>query len=418
MKKDNLKFIFNNDKIFSIQIYIPLGSIHEKEGEYGISHFLEHMKFKKSKDINKKNLLQEFEKIVFWNAYTSKDHTSYYMRSNEEDYKKMIKIMYELVFNTSFTDNDIDIERKVIEEEKLLREPNIDKLKDMDLEQDLSITSIGNPYNRKIIGVMDDIKKITNKKLEKYNSLYFNNFLVVISCSKSNEKEISNKCLKLFPNSLNKKEKELENIQSFNYSLIIRNFGLPQNKSVIIFKSYNQLNQNKYYLDFIQDILFSKKSSILTKILREKNGFVYGVTGGNENYKDIGTFRIEVSSNSNNSITRILNILFNEITKLKDKQLDKATFNKYKKNFKNKMKYVFKDDDYLITKMGEYLYYDNDFTLDKYKDIINKLTPDIFKEIINDLFDYNTMSIVTYGNYPNTSETKEKLLKIVKKIKN
>ena len=86
------------------------------------------MKFKKSKDINKKNLLQEFEKIVFWNAYTSKDHTSYYMRSNEEDYKKMIKIMYELVFNTSFTDNDIDIERKVIEEEKLLREPNIDKV--------------------------------------------------------------------------------------------------------------------------------------------------------------------------------------------------------------------------------------------------------------------------------------------------
>ena len=59
-----------------------------------------------------------------------------------------------------------------------------------------------------------------------------------------------------------------------------------------------------------------------------------------------------------------------------------------------------------------------DFTLEKYKDIINKLTPEIFKEIINDLFDYNTMSIVTYGNYPNTNETKEKLLKIVKKIKN
>ena len=72
-----------------------------------------------------------------------------FLLNTEEDYKKMIKIMYELVFNTSFTDNDIDIERKVIEEEKLLREPNIDKLKDMDLEQDLSITSIENPYNRK-----------------------------------------------------------------------------------------------------------------------------------------------------------------------------------------------------------------------------------------------------------------------------
>ena len=31
MKKDDLRFITNNDNIFSIQVYIPLGSIHEKK---------------------------------------------------------------------------------------------------------------------------------------------------------------------------------------------------------------------------------------------------------------------------------------------------------------------------------------------------------------------------------------------------
>jgi predicted Zn-dependent peptidase len=417
MKEDNIKFIFNNDKIFSIQVYIPIGSIHEKKGQYGISHFLEHMKFKKSKNINKKKFMEEFEKIIFWNAYTTKDHTSYYMKSNEEDYKRMITIMYELVFNTSFINNDIDTERKVIEEEKLVREPDIDKFKDMDLEDDLSITSYKNPYNKKIIGVMKDIQKITNKDLEKYNKLYYNDFLVVISCSQKSKNDINKRCLKLFPNSLNKSPKELDNVQSFHYKLIINNLGLIQNKTMLIFKSFNQKNNNKYYLNLIEDILFSTKNSLLTKILREDKGYVYGITGGSESYKDMGCFRIEVSSNSKNSITEIFKILFGELNKLKNIELKMELFNKYKKNYKNKIKYLFKNDDYLITKMGEYLYYDNKFTIDRYTNMINELTPSKLKDIIYELFDYNQMSIITYGNYPNTKALEKRILNMIKKNK-
>jgi zinc protease len=59
MKIEDLKFINNKDNIISIQVYIPLGSIHEKKGQSGISHFLEHMKFKRTnKYTNKNDFLQ------------------------------------------------------------------------------------------------------------------------------------------------------------------------------------------------------------------------------------------------------------------------------------------------------------------------------------------------------------------------
>ena len=42
MKKDDLRFITNNDNIFSIQVYIPLGSIHEKRSNRYITFFRTH----------------------------------------------------------------------------------------------------------------------------------------------------------------------------------------------------------------------------------------------------------------------------------------------------------------------------------------------------------------------------------------
>jgi len=123
MNIDDLKFIPNKDKIFSIQVYIPLGSIHEVTGKTGLSHFLEHIKFKRSHKFNNQNLfLDEFStNSIISNAYTTKDHTSYYIRTLDKNWKEVTKLMYELVFNTKFNKKDIELEKNVILEEKLTR---------------------------------------------------------------------------------------------------------------------------------------------------------------------------------------------------------------------------------------------------------------------------------------------------------
>lgn len=118
MYKEDLHFITNPNNIFSIQVYIPLGSIHEKKGQFGISHFLEHMKFRRSKRHSLNKMLQLFNNVPSFNAYTTKDHTSYYIRSNNGNgkgtYNDVVDLMYELVFNTSFTKNEIQTDRKSV----------------------------------------------------------------------------------------------------------------------------------------------------------------------------------------------------------------------------------------------------------------------------------------------------------------
>ena len=419
MKKDDLKFIINNDNIFSIQVYIPLGSIHEKKGQTGISHFLEHIKFKRSHKYKDKDLfLEKLSDITtVTNAYTTKDHTSYYIRTLDTQWKKIIELMYELVFNTKFNKKDIELEKKVILEEKLTREGNLESINDIDIHSETSILDSKNPYSRRVIGSMKDIQKMTKENLQDYNKRYINNYLIVISCSNKIKNNVKNLCLKLFPDSTNKKEKELENTKSFKYSLTLRDLKLPQNNIFIAFKSFSETDNNKYYLDFIESFLANQRNSILFKKLRKDKGYVYGVQTFNESYKDYGCFRILISSESGNNVNDILNIVFKELVILKKKGLTDKELDKYKKQFIESINYYFKDNDILINKFGGYMYYDRKFIVKKYINIINKITKEKIFEIINLLIDFNQMGFVLYGNLKNIEKTKKDIMNIINKNK-
>ena len=419
MKKDDLRFINNNDNIFSIQVYIPLGSINEKKGQYGISHFLEHIKFKRTNKYQNKNLfLQELSNnSTLTNAYTTKDHTSYYIRTLDTQWKKVTELMYELIFNTKFNKKDIDLEKKVILEEKLTREGNLESINDIDIHSETSILDPKNPYSNRVIGNMTDIKKMTKTNLQNYNKKYINNYLIVISCTNKIKKNVQKFCLKLFPETNNKKEQELENTKSFKYSLTLRNLKLPQNNIFIAFKSFSEVDNNKYYIDFIESFLANQRDSILFKKLRKDKGYVYGVQTFNESYKDYGCFRILISSSSNNSVNDILNIVFKELLNLKKNGLTDKELVKYKKQFIDSIDYYFKDNDILINKFGAYLYYDRSFTIKKYKNIINKITKEKLLEIINLLFDFDKMGFVLYGNLNNIEKSKKNIINIINKNK-
>ena len=412
MKENNIQFILNNDNIFSIQAFIPIGSIHEKKGQYGISHFLEHIKFNKSKNYDKTNFIQKISNTSVSNAYTTKDHTSYYLKANDNDYNNLINLMYELVFNTEFKNNDIEIEKKIIEEEKLLVSPNNNILDN--LQDDIKITTKLNPYNRNVIGNLKDIRNINNEKLKKFNELYFNDYLIIISCSSDLENKVKKICMKKFPDSLNKKLPKLKNIDSFKYSLTIRNISDKQNNLIMVFKSFNELDNNKYYINFILNFLLSNKNTILIRKLREEKGYIYNLSARNESYKDYANLTMVISSKKTNNIYDILKILFEEFNKLKNEKIKDNILKKYKKNYLSKLNYQLKDNGYLTNTIANYIFYDKNFTIDKYKKLINNLNSNKLKEIFQLLFNYNTMTIASYGNYNNINYTKKRFVNIIK----
>lgn len=119
----------HNCNVVELRIYVKTGSVYEQEYPgAGISHFLEHVTaegptLKKSKK-EVDELMMRFGNA--FNAYTSKDHTCYYITTTNEFYKEALELLGELVFENKITEEAFLREKGVIlrEIEKSMEEPD------------------------------------------------------------------------------------------------------------------------------------------------------------------------------------------------------------------------------------------------------------------------------------------------------
>lgn len=410
MKENDLKIITNNDNIFHIEIYVPVGSIHEEKGQYGISHFLEHLKFNKSKKFDKTEFINKLTKYTY-NATTTLDHTKYFITSTNKNYKDIIDIINQIVFNTSFSSNDIEKERKIVLAEKIYTQ------QEKFLMEDISIYDKKNPYSRAVIGTTSDINNLKNKDFKKYNEKYLDNYFVFVSCSKNIQKKVKDLCLKKFPNSKNQDIKPLPNIDLFKYELVLRNAIDDKQLLIINFKTFSFDDKNYDYLNLVDTIISKGRLSKLVSLLREKKGFVYRVESSNHNFKDNGFYIIKIILNKNENIKNVIKIIFDEFKKIKDNELTKKELENYKKKYIDNFNLKLKDYKYFLDFYSNNLFYKSDFKMENYIKKIKGVEPNIINNIINEVLNFYQMNIVIYGNFKNINKTNESIYKIIEKYR-
>jgi zinc protease len=105
-------------KMFALQCWIHVGSIHEEKGEEGMSHCLEHMLFKGTKNFAVGELSRRIEFLGGeMNAYTSFDHTVFYLTLPSLYAKEAVELLAEAIFHSTFDAAELDREKEVILEE-------------------------------------------------------------------------------------------------------------------------------------------------------------------------------------------------------------------------------------------------------------------------------------------------------------
>ena len=107
--KNGLRYYVNNNKgSSSVSVYflVNVGSIDEKEGGYGLAHFLEHMLFKGTKRrLKSKNLTNNIYKLgAETNAFTSFAMTGYYINASYDYLENVLDILSDMLYNSTFTD--------------------------------------------------------------------------------------------------------------------------------------------------------------------------------------------------------------------------------------------------------------------------------------------------------------------------
>ncbi len=105
--------------VVSAQIWVETGSIHEDTHlGAGLSHFLEHMVFKGTRDYSADELAETVQAAGgHWNAYTTFDRTVYYIDGPAESLPTFLKTLTGLVFYPTIPQTEFEKEKDVIRRE-------------------------------------------------------------------------------------------------------------------------------------------------------------------------------------------------------------------------------------------------------------------------------------------------------------
>ena len=99
----------------AVSVFVRSGSQHESARLNGISHFIEHMAFKgtRSRDCQEINL--DAERLgAEVNAHTDKNHTAFHMRGLARDAGAFLRMLGDIVRESTFPEAELERERQVI----------------------------------------------------------------------------------------------------------------------------------------------------------------------------------------------------------------------------------------------------------------------------------------------------------------
>lgn len=105
--------------VVSVQAWVETGSIHEDHllGS-GLSHFLEHMVFKGTRDYGGEQLAQAVQGAGgHWNAYTTFERTVYYIDGPSQSLPEFLKCLTGLVYHPTLPEEEFEREKDVIRRE-------------------------------------------------------------------------------------------------------------------------------------------------------------------------------------------------------------------------------------------------------------------------------------------------------------
>lgn len=116
--------------ITSVQIFCKVGSAWETDKVRGISHFIEHMCFKGTRNIvQSRDIFIEYDKIgADFNAYTTKEFTCYTFKCEDQFTENCTHILTDMLSHSTFQKKELLKEQKVVIEENVKDEDDSENI--------------------------------------------------------------------------------------------------------------------------------------------------------------------------------------------------------------------------------------------------------------------------------------------------
>lgn len=280
----------------SFGVYVKAGSAFETKENNGISHLLEHMFFKSTKNRTAKQIADEMAHIGGnLNAFTEKESTSFYVTSLEEQLPAAIELIGDMLNNALFLPDELEKEKGVVLEEIDMYDDSPEDLVHEMLQKE---AWKDDPLGFIISGEKDVVNTITREELVAFKEKTYTADRMVISVAgKMNMEETMRLLEENFASFENSKEPLALTIPKYEPVIFCRTKDIEQVHLNVAFESVSYQSDEKYTLYLMNVILGDGDNSRMFQKLREEAGLTYSIYSYESIYDEAGLFHIDAVLN-------------------------------------------------------------------------------------------------------------------------
>ena len=383
---------------------IKCGTRDEEGFHSGIAHFVEHTIFKGTERRSAAVINGYLDRLGGeLNAFTTKEEIVFHATVLKEDLSKAASLLLELATCPTFPDQEINTEKGVVIDE-------IQSYKDTPSEDIYDrfeeMLFKGHPLSGNILGTKASVRKITRQELLKFAQEKFRPEKMAFSIvadidEKAMEKSIIKLAQKHFAD--NVMVQDCPSTQDSG-EFIAEQFDITLNKrnhqaNCIIGGLAPSLYQERERLATVLlcNILGGPaNNSILNSVLREKNGWVYGVECGYTQYSDTGIVAISLGCDKNN-LDKCIRAIYKELGKLQEDMLSERKLKAAKKQLLGQMAISGDNGETQCLSMGKgLLAYGKLNTGKETRQMVEGITAEDIREMARTIFAPSNLSKLTY----------------------
>ncbi|MEK7640085.1 MAG: pitrilysin family protein [Patescibacteria group bacterium] len=300
----------------TVMVFVKVGSRYEGVPLNGASHFLEHLMFKGTKRRpDTQTISRELDSIgAEFNAFTSKDHTAYYIKASKQHLDLALDMLSDMLINSKFDAKELDRERGVIIEEINMYEDNPMALVEDVFEKQLYGST---PLGRNIAGTKQGIVSMNRKAMLQYKDSYYvgsNTTIIVSGSVPKNVRRLITSYFQKYP-SKRVGKRFVPQTGFAKPGVVLRQKATEQVHLTIGMPTFGYLDKRNDALALLSIILGGTMSSRLFIEIRERRGLCYYIRASVNPYEQVGHLAIQAGIDKNR-VDQAIPAITSELAKL------------------------------------------------------------------------------------------------------
>ncbi len=371
----------------SIGYWLTVGSRNEIAANNGISHFIEHMMFKGTKNRNAFEIAESLESVGgHLNAFTGKELTCYYAHVLDEHLPIAVDVISDILKNSLLDENEIEKEKQVVLEElKALEETPEDLIHELFAADLFS----NHPLGYSTIGKRENIQNFNRTQLLEFIKNNYTPERIVVAAAGSMTHEQLVKLVAEKVDGLNSGgvPREHRPTVATRFGKNIIENGAIQAHICLGTQSYSYASEKRFPLLVLNTLLGSGMSSRLFQNIRERYGLAYSVYSFVDFMSDTGMFGVYIGTDQN-KIDDCIELITKELENLTNEPVSQEELTRTKSQLKGNLMLGLESTSSRMNRLAKMeIYLQKNFGLDETLQAIESVTQQQVLETARELFD-------------------------------